>query len=70
MDAVTEFPPRSPFARTDLLPCHNFSFAYPTETLVRVRHTGISSIANDHLSSLDRTCSDPALRKNIPGQNQ
>ena len=70
MDAMTRFQPRSPIACTDLLPHPNSSLEYSTETSACVRHVGISFIANDHLSSLDRTCSEPVLRKNIPGQDQ
>ena len=68
MDAVTKFPPRSPIARAALLSHRNFSFEYSTETPACVHH--VSFITNDHLSSLDRTCSDLALRKNIPDQDQ
>jgi hypothetical protein len=65
MDAVTKFPPRSPIARTNLLPHGNFSFEYSTKTPA-VRHAGISLIANDHLSSLEPDLLGPSLEEKHP----
>jgi len=73
MDAVTKSLFRSPFAFMDLCPRINFPRERCcTETSVRVFHARFSIIpfAHDHGYSLDRTRSEPAFRKTIPGQNQ
>lgn len=72
MDAVTKSPFRSPSAFTDLLPHANSSKERCcAETPARVRYArfGLVALVQDRLSSLDRTCSEPALRKAIPGQD-
>ena len=73
MDAVTKSPFCSPSAFTDLLPQANFpKERCRAETSARVRHVrfGLVALVQDRLSGLDRICSEPALRKAIPGQDQ
>jgi len=73
MDAVAKSSFRSPFAFTDLFPRINFPRERCcTETSARVPRARYRLIAfvHDHLHSLDRTRSEPAFRKTIPGQNQ
>jgi len=73
MDAVAKSPFRSPAAFTNLVPCANFTKeTCAAETPEPVGHTRFGSIAlvPDHVPSVDRTCSEPALRKAIPGQDQ
>jgi|GEM_PF-1958566 hypothetical protein len=71
MDAVTKSP--FPFAFMDLF----LHVSFPKEkcctaTSGRVPNARYRLIAfvHDHLYSLDRTRSEPAFRKTIPGQNQ
>ena len=73
MDAITKSPFCSPSAFTDLLPQANFpKERCCAETSARVRHVrfGLVALVQDRLSSLDRTSSEPALGKAIPGQDQ